>query len=107
MKLDGLWKYLAERDKDTFAFIAIFALVIIGLAVTKATPIYFILTLCLAIISYIFMRYALLRVQQIETEHELKRLSAEKARVLIEENATQSEKAELEKLAQPVKRKRK
>lgn len=107
MKLDGLWKYLAERDKDTFAFVAIFALVVTGLSVTKATPIYFILTLCLAIIGYIFMRYALLRVQLLESEHVLKRQSAGKASTMIEENATQSEKAELQKLAQPVKTKRK
>lgn len=107
MNLNAFWKNLSKQDKDTFVFVAVFALVILGLVSARATPTYFVLTGAGFIILYILMRVALVRVQLAEREHEMKRFPARKARQVLDANATKSEIQNLDKIAQSAKTKRK
>ncbi len=103
MKPDAFLKALSKWDKDTFIFGFIITLITFSLIGIGAPAIYFLFATCLYIVAYILMRYALLRVQMVEREHQLQSLPARKARKVIEDNATKSEKAVLDKFNRTVK----
>lgn len=103
MKPDAFLKALGKWDKDTFIFGFIITLITCALIVISAPAIYFLFATCLYLVAYILMRYALLRVQMVEREHQLRSLPARKARKVVEDNATKSEKAALDKFNRSVK----
>lgn len=103
-KLNALWKHLSKQDKDTFVFVAIFAIVVFALVKIKADPIYIILSGAVFILLYIFMRIALVRTQLLEREQAVKRLPSRKARQIVDANATKVEKQKLDKFVQSAKR---
>ncbi|NTJ41703.1 hypothetical protein G6L28_03695 [Agrobacterium larrymoorei] len=102
--MNALWKHLSKQDKDTFVFVAIFAIVVFALVKIKADPIYIILSGAVFILLYIFMRIALVRTQLLEREQAVKRLPSRKARQIVDANATKVEKQKLDKFVQSAKR---